>query len=376
MNKSNDISKKVRVKSLLDEEYEIYEKELDVLKLIFTNSRDEDRLRIGARTLRKKFTREFIEAMEKKSPKLIEYNRQDWDEFYYLTLRGFYLCPDAREDFELIGKYVMFLKEKYNCDPEMREISSKEVTIALNLTEEQTRRLGILISFIHLYSRGGSSGSEGWKWGEPSDIEELDISDNPKEYLKKRLENEEKRLPDQDLRLNTQISFEDELSDESKKSVKPLSDLTEMLGFLKSDELKTNVKKDLEDLMSLQYTNAHKAVLIFCGIIIETILLDILDRRPDVAQSYFNKTKYWPEKASLEDMINIAKRENLISETSAKIGEILKIHRDLVHPYRIFRSRIVIDSDTAKAMVLLLKMIVRDLGIAYNDGYIKAYEEK
>lgn len=113
------------------------------------------------------------------------------------------------------------------------------------------------------------------------------------------------------------------------------------------------------------------------------VLIDVLDRRSNLAGSLLKNRKKFPDKASLYDLLYIAGHKELLGDekrflTDTAIGlcNIVKDHRDLIHPHKELRSKFQIDSDTAKSMIHLLRLVIRDLADSHIRGLLKLYEEK
>ncbi len=163
-----------------------------------------------------------------------------------------------------------------------------------------------------------------------------------------------------------------------------VSDLATNLGFLGEHDakLRTIIQSTLTELEGALAAGLSKASILLAGSILEGVLVDVLDRRRDLASPFLKKRKF-PDEASLEDLLKIAASPDLVggqrtilSATAIAAGIGLKEHRDLIHPHRQLRDDVEVDPDVAAAMVRLLRLVVRDLAKAADEGVIKAFEEK
>lgn len=151
---------------------------------------------IGVRTLHQRLGRKIVkEVVSRRKPKLIIIfeDNESRIEYYKLTFLGIYLCPKAKDDIGILYRYLDLLKQKFDENPEIREITSSEVENALNLTKDQSRRLRDLILISHAWS-GSASHADEWRFGIPDDIEDLAEIGDPDEYLKKHIEKGEKKI--------------------------------------------------------------------------------------------------------------------------------------------------------------------------------------
>lgn len=146
------------------------------------------------------------------------------------------------------------------------------------------------------------------------------------------------------------------------------------------------VRRDIGELSLVLGAGGHKSVLLLCGSILEAVLLGVLDRNPGIAQSCLPKgRKRWPDDASLPVLIGMARTikvrvgekgvSNLLSPTVMGLLQSISDHRDLIHPRAEAREGIRVDQTTAKAMLHLADVVVRDLLAAEEEGTLKAYQE-
>jgi hypothetical protein len=161
-------------------------------------------------------------------------------------------------------------------------------------------------------------------------------------------------------------------------------DLLSSLGFVGDHEpgLREIVEHDLGELERALVDGLPKAAVLLSGSILEAVLVDVLDRRHDLASPYLKKKRF-PDDAGLDDLLQIAASADLVGDgrrllgpSALAMGSALKEHRDLIHPHAQLRKHIAIDRDTARAMASLLRLVVRDLRAAWEDGTISAYEKK
>jgi sulfur relay (sulfurtransferase) DsrC/TusE family protein len=148
----------------------------------------------GIRTLRKELGRTVVDSVAKRNkPSLVEMFKDNMVEYYKLTFHGFLVCPKASDDIRTLLRFLELLKSKFEKNPEIREITSKEIEQALELSKDQSRRLSALVQLGNLWGGGASFGSDAWRVGVVSDIEDLIDSKTVEDYLRNRLKKEEQR---------------------------------------------------------------------------------------------------------------------------------------------------------------------------------------
>jgi hypothetical protein len=158
--------------------------------------------------------------------------------------------------------------------------------------------------------------------------------------------------------------------------------LDQIVGLIQSTEFQPIVARDLLELKIAIREGLAKCTLLLGGSILETLLIDILDRNRAIAASFLKKRRF-PEEASLPDLISIASDpalldspRHLLTPTSVALAKALTDHRDLIHPHAEARGTIRVDQTTAQSIVHLLALVVRDLAEAQTRGDISAYENK
>ncbi|XXY16790.1 hypothetical protein WME88_51995 [Sorangium sp. So ce216] len=142
------------------------------------------------------------------------------------------------------------------------------------------------------------------------------------------------------------------------------------------DVLRAIVERDLRELEAALMHGLHKSTALLAGSITEAVLLDFCDRNRLIAQTYMKQRETFPEKVSLEKLIDIAGKEGLIKELASSLAVAVKNYRDLIHPDRERRTQPAVDDAMGGALVALLRLIVRDLRDASDDGRVGAYETK
>lgn len=146
-----------------------------------------------ARVFRQKIGRRLIEKVVTRDKQLFVIKFEEHGiEYYKLTFRGIFFCPQAGNDIELLCQYFNLIKQKFEENPQIQRMTSREVEQSLKLSKEQSNRLRYLIDIGHIWGHSGSLGGDRWEFGLPDDIEDLVEIGNPKEYLEGRFEKERK----------------------------------------------------------------------------------------------------------------------------------------------------------------------------------------
>lgn len=170
---------------------------------------------------------------------------------------------------------------------------------------------------------------------------------------------------------------------QSPGMVAEFSELASVADLLKDDGIRDIVVRDLAELKVAVGAGLAKCGVLLGGSILEGVLIDVLDRNCTLASSYMKKQRRFPDDASLLDLIAIAgdaalldAPRHLLTPTSVALAKAVTDHRDLIHPHAEARGRILVDEATARAVLHLLNLVVRDLVAAKARGDIEAYVNK
>ena len=161
-----------------------------------------------------------------------------------------------------------------------------------------------------------------------------------------------------------------------------LAELSNVDALIENEQIREIVLRDIGELKNAIRWAMPKSILLLAGSILEGILVDVLDRNRAIASSCMKRRKF-PEDASLQDLVAIAgdaavvdSPRHLLTPTSLALAKAITDHRDLIHPHAEARGHIQVDDSTARGIVHLLNVIVRDLDAAKARGDIDAYVSK
>lgn len=140
--------------------------------------------------------------------------------------------------------------------------------------------------------------------------------------------------------------------------------------FIRDTEVKKLLIKDWKEAKEAFHNKLYKSTIILCGAVLEALLIDALSYiKEDAEFSYYQKylehknKKDKPPKIEnwkLYQLIEISKQEGIVTADVAKISNIVKDYRNLIHLWAQKRKKLRVNSNIANAVVNLLI-------IAYND---------
>ncbi len=149
------------------------------------------------------------------------------------------------------------------------------------------------------------------------------------------------------------------------------------------------LRRDANEIESAREAGLHKSVLVLGGSILEGALVDVLDKRRDLAEALFkrvrkgNANKRFPDDASLPDLLAVATSDQLASGLVPLLGRALGPvaqtvidHRDLIHPHREVRQQqLPINEHTSEALYSLVCVVLHEVARAAGAGWVRDYEK-
>jgi len=152
---------------------ELNKDEVTVINELYSHFRQTEQWS-GVRTINHKFGKSLLEKILLYQPPLIqiEENYAERKAVYKLLFEGIYLSPLAKDDLNLLRRYLQLLIEEFHKNPEILEFSNMTVEAALKINTEESRLLYHLIDIGYFWG-GSKSYGPYWQVGVPEDIEDL-----------------------------------------------------------------------------------------------------------------------------------------------------------------------------------------------------------
>ncbi len=145
------------------------------------------------------------------------------------------------------------------------------------------------------------------------------------------------------------------------------------LEWMRDLALRRIAEQDLTDAHRCIGAGLAKPALLLAGSACEAMLLDLLQLNEPITRHRLPNANHWPDRVSLETMIDVAEEEALLTESFRAAATALRTHRDLIHPNRMRASSIEVDLVTARLLVTAAVAISRDLQAAETDGRIDRF---
>jgi hypothetical protein len=115
------------------------------------------------------------------------------------------------------------------------------------------------------------------------------------------------------------------------------------LSFMGSDPLRQVIESDHSTMLVQLKTEQYKAAVVFAGSVVEALLIFALRRiKSPAAPSTLAKGKPVDD-WRLVDLLNAAKNESVITDTTYKAADAVRDSRNLIHPNRVVANNLSAD---------------------------------
>lgn len=124
--------------------------------------------------------------------------------------------------------------------------------------------------------------------------------------------------------------------------------------------------EDWEEAQRAQSAGASKSCVILCGGILEGMLLDVTLQNNEEACRAYQELKLGshhaePERWNLAELVEVAKRLEILHSGTAHLSHGLREYRNLIHPARQVRSQIKITENEASIALGVIRTSINEL---------------
>jgi hypothetical protein len=135
-----------------------------------------------------------------------------------------------------------------------------------------------------------------------------------------------------------------------------------VFSFINDSNLRGIIERDFAEVQRAYISECWKSVIILSGGTIEAILTDLLLQNSvqtfssSAAPNQKDITRW-----NLSDLINICVDLDLISHGVEKLSHPIREYKNLVHPGRELREKLMFDAEEARIALEVLNIVCRDL---------------
>lgn len=133
--------------------------------------------------------------------------------------------------------------------------------------------------------------------------------------------------------------------------------------FITDEQFRNSLQSDYSELQTCLQNDAWKAVHVLAGSIIEALLIEYLLIAPNPS------SRKNPLSLTLDEAIKACQQINALNERSAKLSDVVKDYRNLIHPGRVIRLKEQFGKDTADIAVALVSIIASELAAKRKENY-------
>jgi len=147
------------------------------------------------------------------------------------------------------------------------------------------------------------------------------------------------------------------------------------MNYTISGESVSTMNKDIKEAKKCFKYAANKATMVLCGSILESALLDRLSVDSSAAKQAYstvmNRRARSLEKWSLDEMLRVSRRLNLLCRETFQLCDLLRNYRNLIHPAVSRRASISPNSTRARRSLEAIKQALEDL----DSGFISVWQD-
>jgi hypothetical protein len=140
--------------------------------------------------------------------------------------------------------------------------------------------------------------------------------------------------------------------------------------FISDKKFRELLIRDFQELKNCIESKSVKSVLVLSGSIIEAVLTEFFIQFPPNG-----KTEQQILSSTLNNLIDWAAQEGVISEKEKNLASVVKDYRNLIHPGREIRKGEKFDFDSAKISESVLNIIIDSVKSVYLEKYGYSAEE-
>ena len=124
--------------------------------------------------------------------------------------------------------------------------------------------------------------------------------------------------------------------------------------FITENKFRIGLEKDFAEMTKSIDSGMWKSAQVLAGSIVEAVLLNYLIDENVIDEEVGLKT-------TLGKTIDLAYKENLISEETSNLSIVIKEYRNLIHPGRIIRTQNEPDEDKSRVALSIVNMIAKEI---------------
>lgn len=311
-----------------------------------------DKRWISTRRLHQAFRREVVfAAFRGLGGSVVREDGYGPDAHYSLSFLGVLLANRGAEAEDLLVRYLEYVRQRFGADPDISGVDGVDVESALNITKDESRFLRDLIDWGHFVG-GSSSFGESWRAGVPNDVDEL-----PQDAQELRAYVHNRALERFDPNLPFEQNKRDSYVPDRERREEPRSPF----WFITDPKLRQQLTEDWQEAENVYKVEAWKSYVILCGGILEGMLLDALGRDAERARAKYKGKKRSLNMWSLDELVNTANAIGILEGSDLHLSRALQEYRNLVHPGRQVRKKIIVGEDQATVARVAVRSVLQAL---------------
>lgn len=345
----------VTVATLRDLRARITPLQRDILDMVWMHVRDK-KTGIPERPLFRKYREETVkQEATALGDYILRSGHEDNQMRYNIGFVGIFLTTDGPRLETLVKRYLVYLKERFEADPDIEKISSKDLA-KLNppLTESELNELQVITYRANgaFASSFGGSTAEEWLISIRTNVVELDHVTDWDDYISKEvLKIYNWRQSDRAMSVWNGVDnpFPNQFSLHRSASKEAANMLD--LAFIDDEPLRRILDADWLEANRLIQVKAWKSIMIMCGGILEGLLL----WRLESTLADQDSGKY--EDKMLGALVEECKKKGLLKKEDEALTGWARDYRNVIHPANQKKSGKILEESHAMIALNLVKVV-------------------
>jgi hypothetical protein len=273
---------------------------------------------------------------------------------YRLTTVGILLTRDGPHVRDALCRYLEYVSGRLAEERQLVDIPIREITKLLGPERAELLRLVVFGDHGYPWNSGGGNAPGGY-FGRTEAFEHLLDVPQVGTWVDELVSSRYRLGEPVDVRKR-----------ELRASVLAPKSEEHGFNFVVDTELRRLLESDYRELEGAREVHAWKACVILAGSLVEGMLLDAVRQDPTSVQSLLKRYKSLepvPTAWKLDDIVRTAKETGIIRSSSAALGDVVRVFRNVVHPARQMAEKMPATkelAESARSTMHLLRMELSD----------------
>jgi len=134
--------------------------------------------------------------------------------------------------------------------------------------------------------------------------------------------------------------------------------------FITDERFRNSLESDYAEMCKCMEADAHKAVHVLAGSLIEALLIDCL-----LASGYAGHTENELCRMDFAPLVTLCKSQSILTQKTEDLSSVVRTYRNLIHPGRLVRLDETVGKNGAVVAKTLVEIIVDEVAKRKRETY-------